>query len=311
MEIKQAIVTGATGCVGAGLIRVLLANHIHVTAIIRPYSNGHRILPKDNNLDIIACDLSDLDRLKEQIGVEQDYFFHLGWSGTYGDDRIKEEMQMKNVQYTLDAVRTAEALHVKVFVGVGSQAEYGFSDEILSPESPCNPETAYGKAKLAANIESRALCKELGIRHEWARLFSVYGPADKPHTLVMSTLNKMLQNEPLDFTKGEQIWDYLYAEDVGDALLRIALFGTDGKTYCVGNGQSQTLRSYIETMKEIANPSAELHFGALPYFSHQVMHMEVDIKELKRDTGFVPRISFEEGIRRTLAWIKENKQEML
>jgi len=304
MEINHVLITGPTGCVGLGLMKALLKRNIHVTAVVRPHSDVQNRLPKSEWLDVVSCDLSNLDELKEHIQVQQDVLFHLGWSGTYGQDRMNEENQMKNVGYTLDAVLLAEALHAHSFVFVGSQSEYGPVAGKMSEEMESHPETPYGKAKLQAEEKSYALCKKLGIRFVGARLFSVYGPGDKPYTMVMSTLKKMLDREELTFTPGEQLWDYLYAEDAGEALTLLAEKGISGNVYNVANGSVASLRSYIETMQAVTGTTEPLQFGALPYYPNQVMRLEADISKLQQDTGFVPQTSFQEGIQKTIDWLK-------
>ena len=88
-----------------------------------------------------------------------------------------------------------------------------------------NSETAYGKAKLKAGISSRSLCKELGIRHIWTRVLSIYGPFDGPNTLITSTIRKIINGERPALTAGEQVWDYLYSKDAAKALLMLGEFG--------------------------------------------------------------------------------------
>ena len=122
----------------------------------------------------------------------------------------------------------------------------------------------------------------------------------------MSTLIKLRRGEHMPFTPGEQIWDYLYSDDVAGALLAVAEKGRDGSIYCLGSGKPRKLRDYITAMRDAVAPDYPLTFGELPYYEHQVMHLEADIANLTADTGFTPQTTFEDGIRHTLAWLDEH-----
>ena len=80
----------------------------------------------------------------------------------------------------------------------------------------------------------------------------------------------------------------------------------DGKTYVLGSGSIQPLAKYIKAICSAAAPDIEADLGAIPYAPKQVMYLGANISELQKDTGFTPEYSFEEGIRETVRWYKEN-----
>lgn len=120
----------------------------------------------------------------------------------------------------------------------------------------------------------------------------------------MSTIRKLQNGETPKMTKCDQIWDYLYSEDIARAFRLLGEKGVDGKTYVLSSGQARPLRQYVEEIRDLVSPEAELNFGAIPYYPHQVMHLEADISVLKKDTGFIPNVSFLKGIKQTLQRIK-------
>ena len=191
-----------------------------------------------------------------------------------------------------------------MFLGAGSQAEFGrVPDGVkLSSAVYANPETGYGIAKLSAGQMSRALSRDYGIRHVWTRILSVYGPGDKDRTMVMSGICSMLRGEMPKYTKGEQIWDYLYCDDAAMAFYLAAEKGKDGAVYTVGSGQERRLREYIQDIGDVICPGRDIIFGEVPYYDKQVMYLCADIRELQEDTGFAPSVPFSEGIRRTVEW---------
>lgn len=117
---------------------------------------------------------------RSRLPVQADAFFHLAWAHTIGAGRNDMPAQIENIRYTIDAVRTAAAMGCRVFVGTGSQAEYGRVDGVLRADTPTNPENGYGMAKLCAGQMSRTEAAALGMDHVWARILSVYGRMTAP-----------------------------------------------------------------------------------------------------------------------------------
>ena len=120
----------------------------------------------------------------------------------------------------------------------------------------------------------------------------------------MASIKNMLNGQEMKYTKAEQIWDYLYAEDCAKVFYLIGEKGKNNSVYCIGSGVGKPLHEYIVEMKNQVNPNIELKFGEIPYSKNQVMYLVADITSLTEDTGFEPEISFEEGIKRTIKWYK-------
>lgn len=306
--MKKVIITGPTGAVGVSLIQELIAHNIEVTAICRPASKRLGSIPKHPLVRIVECGVDQLLTLKDQLDHDYDAFYHFAWDGTYGDSRQDLYRQANNILYILDAVHLAHAAGCSVFVGAGSQSEFGHVEGVLHPDMPCAPDNGYGIAKLDAGRMSRLECRKLGIHHEWCRIVSLYGPFDGQYTMVMSGIYKMLRGERPQYTKGDQVWDYIYSKDAARAFRLVAEKGKDGSIYCFGTGKPRLLKDYILAIRDAVNPELEVGLGELPYYPNQVMHLEADISNLTEDTGFVPQYSFEEGIRETVEWARSNSK---
>lgn len=301
--MKRAVITGATGAVGMALINELISHDVRLLLLCRPGSERNRHLPEHPNIRKICCALGQLAELKADTEIKYDVFFHLAWEGTTGAKREDADLQTDNIGYCLDAVRAAARLGCHTFIGAGSQAEYGRVVGKLRPDTPVFPETAYGIAKLCAGMMSRELAHQLGIRHIWTRILSVYGPYDTEESLIMSTIRKLLSGAGLKFTAGEQIWDYLYSSDAARALYLLGERGVDGKVYVLGSGRARPLKEYINEICRAAGKEAAVELGALPYGQRQVMYLCADISELQEDTAFSPRVEFTDGIRKILEMV--------
>ena len=305
----KIVITGSTGMIGLALIELLHKEH-DIYAIVRPSSSKINLLKDYNNIHIIECDLYNLKNILNNIN-KADLFFHLGWEGTTGNmNRNANELQLKNIQYTLDAIKIAEKLNCKSFVGAGSQAEYGIQNEKLNENTSINPITSYGIAKYAAGKLGKNLSEELNVKYCWTRILSVYGPGLN-NTMINSCIESILNDVPFDTTLGEQKWDYLYSFDCAKALYEIALNGHDGETYVVGSGKTRTIKEYITILKDTINPDYEINFGKLNYSPNQIMYLCADISKLKKDTQFKVETSFEEGIKKTIEWNKKIHTEKI
>ena len=227
---------------------------------------------------------------------QYDAFIHLSWEKTFGASRDDAEVQTRNIQYTLDAVQLAHRCGCKVFVGAGSQAEYGVQSVALTPDLPVKPESGYGIAKYAAGKLSAMLCKSLGMRQSWVRILSVYGPNDGENSLINYLIREFKNGNSPQLTKCEQMWDYLYADDAADAILAVAEKGVDGKAYPLGSGKGRKLSAYVEDIKNAINPIIDVQYGVKEYYPHQPMYLVADISALETDTGWSPHFSFVKGL---------------
>jgi len=305
MEIKNVIVTGATGCVGVNFLKYLSEHNISAVALVRPNTSRAQAICNMKYIKIVECDLSSLSDFK--CDEQFDVFYHFGWEDGAKEFRNDSYRQNKNILYTLDAVKLAAKLGCKTFIGTGSQAEYGRVADKISPDTPAFPDSAYGAAKLCAYKLSQIYADSLGIRHIWVRIFSVYGPYDNPGTLMNKAIGMIINHESPALTKGEQKWDYLYAEDLARALYLLGEKGIADSVYCVGSGQTRSIREYMTLLRNCIDPSVDLNFGKISYSENQVMHLCADIEKLIKDTGFLPETSFEAGIKKTIDWYRQSK----
>lgn len=303
--MKRAIITGPTGAIGMALLQKCIEAGVEVTAVCHRGSKRIARIPVSEKVKVVECDLDEMGTLPDLLQGSYDVFFHLAWACTAGEGRNDVTAQTQNIRSTMEAVEAAHRLGCECFIGAGSQAEYGRVEGKLSANTPTFPENGYGIAKLCAGQLSRLRCSQLGIRHIWFRVLSIYGPYDGEQTMVLSGIKKMLSGESAEYTPAEQMWDYLYSKDAGRAFYLAAEKGKDGAVYCLGSGQAAPLKDYIEIMRDEIVPALPLKIGAKPYAEKQVMYLCADITDLQKDTGFAPQVGFREGIRETVEWVKD------
>lgn len=294
--VKRAVITGATGAIGTALIRELISHGIETLVLTRENSERNSVIPKDALVEICYCSLQQLHALSMEQGKKYDVFYHLAWQGAAGAGRNDMYLQTENIRFALDAVGLAKRLGCHTFVGAGSQAEYGRQSRPLRADTPAFPEMGYGYAKLCAGQMTREYAHQLGMRHIWTRILSVYGPNDGKNSFISSVVQKCMNGERIRATKGEQHWDYLYSEDVATAFRLIAEKGIDGKIYVLGSGSARPLKEYLYEIRDLIDPELELGIGEMEYSENQIMYLCADISEVIKDTGWRPTTVFREGI---------------
>lgn len=306
--MKRILLTGATSMIGVAILNECISKKIEAVAVIRPGSNKRKRIPNAQFIKVIECGLEDTEKIPSLVGGGFDIFYHLAWADTNKNDRNDAAKQNRNIEYTVQAVAVAKKTNCRVFVGAGSQAEYGRMNKRIGEDSTPVPETPYGKAKLSAGKLSATMCRQSGIKHVWTRIFSVYGPNDSLTTMIMYCIGKLLKREKPLLTKCKQKWDFLYCSDAARALLLVGEKGKDGSVYNIGSGICRPLMEYVKIIHKAIDPHLELGIGEIKYCEDQVMHLCADISQIRKDTGFTPQINFAEGIKETIQWYREMKK---
>ena len=297
--MKKIVIAGATSFIGVHLIEEWLKENCEVFAIVRPDSRNISRIPKSSKIHIIEREMAEYDRLSEDI-KEADCFYHLSWEGArapYRDDKI---MQSKNYVCTLKAFDSAVKMGCAFFLGAGSQAEYGSTNGLVDEDYPCSPNTEYGREKLHAFKTLATKANKANVHFIWTRMFSVYGRYDYIKTLVMSVIDKMQKNEPVEMTLCTQLWDYLNVEDAARAMKLFAFSDCKSGIYNVASGDYKPLRDFVETIKEVTGSQSELQFGAVPYDPNGPVNLTPDVRKIKNALHWKPEIGFEEGIKRLI-----------
>jgi nucleoside-diphosphate-sugar epimerase len=298
------VLTGATGFIGSAVLAELNRRKIRTLVLLRPESDRRR-LPLLAGENLFVFSKLDEPGLAEKLHKQRPgIFIHCAWRGVGGQERNADFQFAENVPLTLASVKLAAACGCRQWIGLGSQAEYGNANHILDENAPAQPTTLYGKAKLAAGIESLALCKMKGLAGAWLRIFSTYGPGDQPYWMIPHVIREFLDGRAPQVTKCEQKWDYLFVADAARAIAGVA----DGKisgVFNLGSGEAPPLKEIIETIRAELHTPIQPDYGALPYRPDQVMHLQADISKLSAATGWTPQVDLENGIRKTIAWEKK------
>lgn len=304
-----AVVTGANGFIGSALLQELSGRGVQIFAVIK--DKGERVdeISKLPGVQLVYCDMDELSTLVDKVYGAPELFYHLAWVGSTGEARGDYMLQLTDVRWTLDAVNAAAAIGCKRFIGAGTLAEFDAAAYVPLDGSDPNRVSTYATAKIAAHYMSKAECAYVGISHLWAYLSNTYGIGNYTSNFINSAVKTMLTGKSADFTTGEQPYDFVYISDIAQGLCNIGMYGTAGHSYYIGSTHPQKLKKFIMEVRDEIDPNIQLNLGAVPFKGVAQPESTFDCSKLIRDTGYCPKISFQEGIQRTIPWIRDQLRE--
>ncbi len=303
----RCFVTGASGYIGSYLVRRLLADGHTAAVLLRSGSNRAPLADFLPHVEVIEGNFDPVTYRDAVAAFAPEAVFHLGWNGTTAPERNAPHQISENVRAALDLLETAHRCGTRIFLSTGSQAEYGRVSGVIGEDQPLKPETGYGVAKAALSQLIPAYCQRAGMQSIWMRIFSVYGPGDLPIHMLPTLINGLLDRKRPALTAGGQQWDYLYIDDVVDAIATAVTIPDLSGGFNLASGRATNLRFIIESVRDLIDPSLPVGLGELPYSHDQVMHLEGNIARIHEATGWQPRTSLEDGLQKTVAWHRQQR----
>jgi UDP-glucose 4-epimerase len=309
---KRAMVTGATGFVGANLARRLLAEGHDVHLLVRPGHNPWRIAAILGDVHLHELPLADLEPLTSGVArIRPDWVFHLAAHGAYSWQTDVQEMVQTNVTGTVNLVEACLRAGFEAFVSTGSSSEYGFKDHAPCETDWLEPNSSYAVTKAAATLFCRHIARNRDVHLTTLRLYSVYGPFEEPARLIPTLIARGVAGELPSLANPETARDYVYVDDAVEAYL-LAAAGVDeepGAVYNVGTGTQTSLRQVVDVARRALGIAAEPNWGTMPDRQWDSAVWVADGRKLRRELRWEPRYTFERGFEAMLAWIRHNPTE--
>lgn len=302
---KNAILTGVTGFIGSWLALELLNAGWNVIAVARDLSKVLPDIINNPNCIIVKGDMCEItaERFPKK---KYDVFYNLGWAGVSPEKKDDVQMQLSNITMTLNALEICHDLQCGLFVSTGTVAEYAMTTDVMDLKAKQQPNDMYGAAKVSTHYFLEVRARKLKQPFIWCVIPSTFGERRTDNNIITYTIKSLLNDEVPQYGKLEQLWDFLYVSDVVRALRLVGEKGTPGKVYGIGSGQYKPLKDYIVAIRDVINPKLKLGIGMRQSESEKAFSSCVNIYDLVRDTGFTPSVSFEEGIKRTIDYWKNN-----
>lgn len=297
--MKKVLITGANGFIGSSLIKKMIANNIEVVAVDITFA-GNRL--PDSNL-ITKVESGVEAALAEKIPAgEYDAFYHLAWKGVNGADKADPSVQIANIQMAVDCANICKQLNVKKLLCAGTVAENAtFSLPELAKTSGG---MMYGVAKHACRLILEDYCKNIGQQFVWMQFSNIYGVGNKTGNLVSYTLGELLAGKEATFGPALQPYDFIYVDDLIEAVYRLGANDTKKSFYYIGSGSPRILKDYLLRIGELAGCTDKVGIGIRPDDGIKYTMDMFCNKNLVETIGEYVCTSFVDGIEKTIEWLK-------
>jgi UDP-glucuronate 4-epimerase len=305
--VADYIVTGCAGFIGSHVAEALLANGNAVTGI-DSFTDYYGRPMKERNLEHVAdypgfrLVEADLTRvLVPDLVAGADGIFHLaaqpGVRGSWGsafDIYIRD-----NVLATQRVFEAAARQSTRV-VWASSSSIYGNAETYPTREEATpRPISPYGVTKLSCEYLAGAYAESLGLDHVALRYFTVYGPRQRPDMAFACILGAILSDAPFTiFGTGEQTRDVTFVGDAVAATIAAMIKAPSGAVYNVGGGSETSLVNVIAMAERIAGRSLDIRRSEAA--AGDVRRTAADTTRARRELGWIPRTSLEDGLRAQL-----------
>jgi dTDP-glucose 4,6-dehydratase len=339
---RTCVVTGADGFMGSHLTEALVHLDANVHAFVRATSSGalNNIGTLRDRLRVHFADLTDktsIDYFVKDLleAPDKPYVFHLGAQAHVGESWHRPyETVMANTLGTLNLLQSIvdHGLELEKFDTAGTSEEYGnpheavahhhdFDEEgglILHERSPINPKSIYATSKVAADFLTMNYHDAFGLPGVVTRMFNNYGPRQNPRYVTGTIITQALTRETVELGQLDPMRDFCFCTDGVRGHLMVAARGIPGDLYVYGQGQNISMRDWADLILRVGREQG--HWDAREVVSttdryrpgaSEVMALRVGYEKLNRETGWEPRVSWEEGVARTIAWYAENRHRWI
>jgi len=307
---ERVLVTGATGFVGANLVRRLVDEDYEIYILIRKTSKKWRlldVLPKLNDCTVDLLEFEKLKRIIEEIKPE--IIFHLATAGIYGGWHLPERQLIEtNFLGTVNLINACNSIDYKCFVNTGSSSEYGHKKISMKETDVCEPINMYGITKCAATLYGNLIAKRDNKPIITLRLFSPFGPYDDKSRLITYAVINALQNNDLNLANPMAVRDYIYVEDVLDLYIKSIEKSNElkGEVFNVGSGSQASIAYVVNEIIELTNSKSNVKWGAVQPRKSDTEKWEADIKKTSKFFNWKPIYDIDKGLKKTIFWFRNN-----
>ncbi len=304
-RLETVLVTGASGFVGAVAVRALVERGHRVHVLLRDPERVWRLPDVLDRLIVHRGDLRDAHVVRACLAAARpEVVLHLATRGAYESQTDADAILSTNILGTQNLLDAATEVGTDLFVQTGSSSEYGFQSRPMRETDRLEPNSVYAVAKAAQTHLGQFVSRRGTMPVVCLRLFSVYGPWEEPTRLIPTLIRQARAGLPLSLTTPETARDFVYVDDVVDALLDFSrLRGLGGEVINLGSGRETKLREVVAEVLRLLPGRSELCWGAFPARVWDTVHWSADVSKAERLLGWKPRHSLADGLAKMAAWM--------
>jgi nucleoside-diphosphate-sugar epimerase len=275
---------------------------------VGPFSNTWRLDLEAGPLRHIV-DLRDRDAVHRIVKeVRPTVIFNLASHGAYPHQTDAARIFETNVLGLLHLLEACDQIDYRLFIHTGSSSEYGRKSAPMRETDELSPESVYGVSKVAQSLLCQQWSRQRGRPIVVLRLFSVYGPLEEPTRLIPRLVTAMLDNAPLAMVSPRTGRDFVYVDDVVEAMLRIdrqrTTEATKGTVLNLGTGVQTTLADIVSMLESIAGAPFKAEWNAMPARPWDTETWVADTMRLRQALGWVPTVSVRDGLALSIDWFR-------
>ena len=308
-KLERVFITGASGMIGAHLTGRLADMGCEIMVLSRPNANRLRLAPIKKKVTLVESDLLNTKRV---LGFLEDFradtIFHLA-SSPFNPPTISIADHFAiNTAAMLTLIEAQKRLPNLKIIYTGSAAVYGSRN--LAPEGAAlAPATMLGASKAAGSILLQSHSRMTGQSVIELRLFTPYGPLERPTRLIPSIIMSAMDGRPVKTSAGFQKRDFLFIDDLLSAMIAASKLNQSGpETLNIGTGVGVDVRNIVSEVLNIMGNPVESQFGALPTRSDEIMEMCADISRCTKMLEWRPKTELRDGLAQTVEWTLANKE---
>ncbi len=307
----KALVTGGAGFIGSNLALALLGSG-HEVRLLDNFSTGHRSNLEPLDAELVEGDLRSYERVATAV-ADVEVVFHQGALPSVPRS-IQDPLSSTavNVEGTLNVLLAARDAGVRRVVFASSSSVYGDAPGMPRQESQAPaPLAPYAVSKLAAEQYCMVAHRVYGVETVALRYFNVFGERQDPLSGYAAVIPKFIRlmldgRRPTIFGDGQTSRDFTHVENVVEANLAAAVApAAAGRVMNIAVGSAHTLNELAGTLRRLLDSDIEPEYG--PPRPGDVSESLADISLARELLGYEPRVEFEEGVQRTIAWIVEQR----
>lgn len=297
--MRKVIVIGANGFIGSSLIKKMVSNNVEVVAVDITFASDR--LPATNLITKIESGVDATLADKIPAG-DYDSFYHLAWRGVNGAEKADPIIQLANIQMAVDCANICKKLDVKKYLCAGTVAENATYS--LPNLKATSGGMMYGIAKHACQLIVEDYCKNIGQNFVWMQFSNIYGVGNKTGNLVSYTLGELMAGKEANFGPALQPYDFIYVDDLIEAVYRLGANETEKAFYYIGSGSPRQLKDYLLRIGELAGYADKVGIGIRPDDGIKYSLEMFSNKDLVEVIGEYVSTDFDSGIHKTIEWLK-------